>query len=98
MYRRAQARNISLVYRNGELIIPRGRVLLKHVPNEKVTKSGIILPKEEIKNQKGDILLSSVPEIKEGDRVIYIKGAGVKYDHEGVATRIIQEHQILFIE
>jgi len=30
--------------------------------------------------------------------VVYVKGSGIKYDHEGVETRIVQAHQILFIE
>jgi len=98
MYRRAQARNISLVYRDGELILPKGRVLMSEVDPDEILPSGIILPSPEIKNQKGDILLSAINEIKEGDRVVYVKGSGIKYDHEGEACRIIQEHQILFVE
>ena len=98
MYRRAQARNISLVYRDGELILPRRWAMLKQIPNEEVTESGIILPKDEIKNQRGDILLSAIPEVKEGEKVVYIKGAGILYNHEGVQTRIVQDNHILYVE
>jgi len=98
MYRRAQARNVDLIWRNRELILPTGKVLLKQIPDETVTPSGIILQKPNVKNHTGEIILSSVHEIKEKDVVLYIKGAGVKLEYKGEDCRVVKEGEILYVE
>ena len=98
MYRRAQARNIELAWRDGELILPKGRVLVKQILDEKITPAGVILLRANVVNHRGEILVSSVQEIKVGDVVIYSKGAGSIMEYEGERVRIIKSESILYIE
>lgn len=85
------------------------RVVIKFVPNEEKTKSGIVLPdtaKE--KPQQGEVIavgpgkvLESgqvVPlEVKVGDRVVYSKFAGTEIKLDGEEYLVISERDILAI-
>jgi co-chaperonin GroES (HSP10) len=100
MYRRAQARNIELIWRNGEMILPEGRCLIKQHKEEEVRPSGIILPSNDklLKNHRGEIIISSIKGIPPGKTVKYIKGSGrvIKYKEED--HRILNSDQILYVE
>jgi co-chaperonin GroES (HSP10) len=98
MYRRSQARNVELAWRDGELILPRGRYLIRQIPDEKITPSGIILPRENVKNHRGEVIVSSGDEIKEGDVVCYLLNGGVPMEYKGEKLRLIKDDHILFIE
>lgn len=98
MYRRAQARNIDLVWRNGELILPRGRCLIKQIPDEKILPSGLILLRENVKNHRGTVVLSSMEEVKEGDTVKYILNGGTPMRYKDENCRVLTESHILYVE
>ena len=98
MYRRAQARNIDLVWRNGDLILPKGRVLLKRHWEDKRTKSGIWLPRPNVKTHKGEIIVSSVDEAPVGSFVRYVMNAGRLLDYNGEKHRVVSDKQLLYIE
>lgn len=81
------------------------RVIIKAVPSEERTKSGIIMPdtaKE--KPQEGEIVAvglgkvekgERIPmEVKVGDRVIYSKYAGTEVKYDGVEYLILREADI----
>ncbi len=99
MYRRAQARNIDLVYRGDKLILPKGRILIKKIRDEEKLDSGIILLKPNVKNHRGTVVLSSIEGVSEGQTVTYpIKGGvPLEYKEEG-EHRILREGQVLFIK
>lgn len=84
------------------------RVVIKVLPNEETTKSGIVLPgtaKE--KPQQGEILAVGSGEIvdgkkvelevKVGDRVIYSKYAGTEVKFDGQEYLILRQSDILAI-
>ncbi len=81
------------------------RVIIKALPSEERTKSGIIMPdtaKE--KPQEGEIVAvgpgkvekgERIPmEVKVGDRVIYSKYAGTEVKYEGQEYLILRESDI----
>ncbi|MCL5774186.1 MAG: co-chaperone GroES [Firmicutes bacterium] len=85
------------------------RVLLKPIPQEEVSKGGIIMPdtaKE--KPQQGEIIAvgsgrildngERIPmEVKEGDKVLYGKYSGTEVKLEGEEYLIVSEKEILAI-
>jgi co-chaperonin GroES (HSP10) len=98
MYRRSQARNVEMVWRDGELILPQGRVMIKQLPNESITPAGIILPKPNAKNHRGNVVLSSNDEVPVGSEITYIKGAGRTIVHNGDGHRILKESEMLYVK
>lgn len=81
------------------------RVIIKAIPAEEKTKSGIIMPdtaKE--KPQEGEIIAvgpgrvekgDRIPmEVKVGDRVIYSKYAGTEVKYDGIEYLILRESDI----
>ncbi len=81
------------------------RVIIKAIPSEEKTKSGIIMPdtaKE--KPQEGEIVAvgpgkmekdQRIPmEVKVGDRVIYSKYAGTEVKYDGNEYLILKESDI----
>lgn len=84
------------------------RVIIKALPLEEKTKSGIIMPdtaKE--KPQEGEIMavgpgkvekgVRIVLDVKVGDRVIYSKYAGTEVKYEGEEYLILKESDVLAI-
>ncbi|AFQ42756.1 MULTISPECIES: co-chaperone GroES [Desulfosporosinus] len=84
------------------------RVIIKALPMEEKTKSGIIMPdtaKE--KPQEGEIVAVGpgkvekgeriALEVKVGDRVIYSKYAGTEVKYDGEEYLILKENDILAI-
>ena len=85
------------------------RVVIKVLPSEETTKSGIVIPdtaKE--KPQEGEIVAVGsgkvlengsriAPEVKVGDRVFYSKYAGNEIKSEGQEYLILNERDILGI-
>jgi chaperonin GroES len=84
------------------------RVIIKAIPTEEKTKSGIIMPdtaKE--KPQEGEIVAVGpgkmekgqriALDVKVGDRVIYSKYAGTEIKSDGVEYLILKEMDILAI-
>jgi chaperonin GroES len=83
------------------------RVVVKPLPKEEVTKSGIVLPdtaKE--KPSEGEIIAVGLgrmtdegkriaPEVKVGDKVIYAKYAGTEIKVDGQELVIVRESDIL---
>ena len=83
------------------------RVVIKPLPREEVTKSGIVLPdtaKE--KPQEGEIVAvgpgrvsedgKRIPmEVKVGDKVIYAKYAGIEIKVDEVEYVILRESDVL---
>lgn len=81
------------------------RVIVKAIPTEEKTKSGIIMPdtaKE--KPQEGEVIAvgpgkmekgERIPmEVKVGDRVIYSKYAGTEVKYDGEEYLILRESDI----
>lgn len=84
------------------------RVIIKALPMEEKTKSGIIMPdtaKE--KPQEGEVVavgpgkmekgVRIVLDVKTGDRVIYSKYAGTEVKYDGEEYLILKETDILAI-
>jgi len=84
------------------------RVVIKAIPTEEKTKSGIIMPdtaKE--KPQEGEVVAVGpgkmekgeriALDVKVGDRVIYSKYAGTEIKSDGVEYLILKEMDILAI-
>lgn len=85
------------------------RVIIKPLPQEEVTKGGVILPdtaKE--KPQQGEIIAvgsgrildngEKIPmEVKEGDKVLYGKYSGTEVKLNGEEYLIVSEKEILAI-
>jgi len=98
MYRRAQARNVNLVWRDGELILPLGRCLVKQLPDEDITPAGIILPRSNVKNHRGEVVLSYIDGLNEGDVVKYILNGGTPMKYKDEDVRLLNTDHVLFIE
>jgi chaperonin GroES len=85
------------------------RVLVKPLPREEMTKSGIVLPdtvKE--KPQEGEVLAAGpgkmlddgtreAMDVKVGDKVLYAKYAGTEFKVEGDDLLIVSQKDILAI-
>ena len=85
------------------------RVVVKPLPREEMTKSGIVLPdtvKE--KPQEGEILAAGpgkmlddgtreAMDVKVGDKVLYAKYAGTEFKVEGDELLIVSQKDILAI-
>lgn len=85
------------------------RVVIKPLPREEVTKSGIVLPdtaKE--KPQRGEVIaigqgrLNDKGErvqmdVKPGDQVLFAKYAGTEFKHEDDELLILSERDVLGI-
>jgi chaperonin GroES len=84
------------------------RVVVKPLPREEVTKSGIVLPdtaKE--KPQEGEIIAAGpgrledgkrqVLDVKVGDKVLYAKYAGTEFKLEEDELLILSEKDILAV-
>ena len=85
------------------------RVVVKPLPREEMTKSGIVLPdtvKE--KPQEGEILAAGpgkmlddgtreAMDVKVGDKVLYAKYAGTEFKVEGDDLLIVSQKDILAI-
>lgn len=99
MYRRAQARNIDLVWRDGKLILPKGRILIKKLRDEIELESGVILLKPNVRNHMGVVVVSSIEGVEVGQTVTYPLKGGVplEYPEEG-EHRILREGQTLYID
>ena len=92
-------------------LVPLGdRVVIKQVPSEEKTKSGIVLPESaKEKPSEGTVVAvgsgrvldngQKVPlEVKIGDAVIYSKYGGTEVKLEGEEYQILQERDILAIK
>lgn len=85
------------------------RVVVKPLPREEMTKSGIVLPdtaKE--KPQEGEILAAGpgkmlddgsreAMDVKVGDKVLYAKYAGTEFKVEGDDLLIVSQKDILAV-
>ncbi len=85
------------------------RVLVKPLPRDEMTKSGIVLPdtvKE--KPQEGEVLAAGpgkmlddgtreAMDVKVGDKVLYAKYAGTEFKVEGDELLIVSQKDILAI-
>ena len=85
------------------------RVLVKPLPRDEMTKSGIVLPdtvKE--KPQEGEVLAAGpgkmlddgtreAMDVKVGDKVLYAKYAGTEFKVEGDEYLIVSQKDILAI-
>jgi chaperonin GroES len=85
------------------------RVVVKPLPREEMTKSGIVLPdtvKE--KPQEGEVLAAGpgkmledgkreAMDVKVGDKVLYAKYAGTEFKVEGDDLLIVSQKDILAI-
>jgi len=87
-----------------------GRVLVKPVKEEEVTKSGIVLPDtvDKEKKMEGEILAvgpgkllesgeRAKMEVKVGDRVLFEKWGGEEIKSDGIEYKIIESDKILAI-
>ena len=73
------------------------RVVVKPLDREEVTKSGIVLPdtaKE--KPQEGEVM-AVVPDVKQGERVLFAKYSGTEFKLEQDELLILRESDILAI-
>lgn len=106
MYRRAQARNVDMVWRDGNLILPEGRLLLEQIPERDHydLRSHLILPvaykdkRTDIKTHRGTVLVSSIPEAEVGSEVLYIRGAGSLIDYQDKQARVLKSSEVLYVE
>lgn len=100
MYRRAQARNIDLVWRGDELVLPKGRILIKKIKDERVLPSGIILLRDNVKNHRGEVVISSIEGVNVGQEVTYPLKGGVplEYKEEPGEHRILRSNQVLYVD
>jgi|SRR3954462_1548059 chaperonin GroES len=85
------------------------RVVVKPLEREETTKSGIVLPDTATeKPQQGEVLAVGpgrtldtgekvVPDVKEGERVLFAKYAGTEVKIEGDDLLILREADILAI-
>jgi chaperonin GroES len=87
-----------------------GRVLVKPVKEEEVTKSGIVLPDtvDKEKKMEGEVLAvgpgklldsgeRAKMEVKVGDKVLFEKWGGEEIKSDGVEYKIIDSDKILAI-
>jgi len=98
MYRRAQSRNVDLAWRDGELILPRGKCLIKHIPDETITEAGIILLKRHVKNHRGEVILSSIDGLPNGVTLKYVLSGGTPMRYKDEDVRVLNENHILYVE
>ena len=85
------------------------RVVVKPLEREETTKSGIVLPDTATeKPQQGEVLAVGpgrtldtgekvIPDVKEGERVLFAKYAGTEVKIEGDDLLILREADILAI-
>lgn len=87
-----------------------GRVLVKPVKEEEVTKSGIVLPDtvDKEKKMEGEVLAvgpgkildngeRAKMEVKVGDKVLFEKWGGEEVKSDGIEYKIIDSEKILAI-
>jgi len=87
-----------------------GRVLVKPVKEEEVTKSGIVLPDtvDKEKKMEGEVLAvgpgkilengeRAKMEVKVGDKVLFEKWGGEEIKSDGVEYKIIESEKILAV-
>jgi len=98
MYRRSQVRNVEMLWRKGEIILPKGKVLIRQKEDENITPTGIILSKPNVKSHTGEVVISSNDDIVVGSCIKYIKGSGKLIDFKGEKCRILTEGCILYVE
>ncbi len=85
------------------------RVVLRPVPGEEMTKSGIVIP-DTVKErpQEGEIIAvgpgrilddgkREAMDVKEGQKVLYAKYAGTEFKVEGEELLIVSEKDVLAI-
>jgi chaperonin GroES len=80
------------------------KIIVKDDPRKEVTEWGIIIP-DSAKEGFVDLgygivkrVSTKVPEIKQGDRVMYPKSAGKLQDINGTAYRIIDDREVWGVE
>jgi chaperonin GroES len=85
------------------------RVVLKPVPKEEQTKSGILLPDTAKEKPQEGLIISVGPgklddkgvrhavDVKEGQKVLYAKYAGTEFKVDGEEYLILSEKDILAI-
>ena len=85
------------------------RVVIKPVPREDITKSGIVLPDTAKEKPQEGIILAAGPgkilddgkreqmDVKEGDRVLYSKYAGTEFKVDGEELLIVSQKDILAV-
>ena len=106
MYRRSQSRNVEMLWRDGELIMPNNRMLVKQIPDDVFYKPklDLILPeaylhrRTDVKCHRAEVILSSLKEVPVGSIVKYIRGGGALMDYKGEAHRILPVETILYVE
>jgi chaperonin GroES len=64
------------------------RVVIKAVPREEMTKSGIVLP---------DTAKREAMDVKEGQKVLYAKYAGTEFKVDGEELLIVSQKDVLAI-
>jgi len=98
MYRRAQRKDIDVVFRGEELILTKGLLLVDAKSMDQKRASGIELIRSYEKTSTGIVLDSRSEVISKGMKVYYQPGSGRKIEHLGNEYRILVESQILYYE
>lgn len=81
------------------------RVIVEPTPHDETTEGGLIIP-EEAKHPpvKGKVLAAGpgtkdIPmDVKEGDHVVFLQGAGIDIEFEKKTLKIIRSLDIICIE
>ena len=88
-YKRLQRRNVELVWRDDEIIIPKNRILIRQHPATLVTDYGLKLMRTNKTYNNGTVIISSFKEIKKDDEILFSKGSGRIIEWRGKTYRLL---------
>ena len=93
-YKRNQRRHIEMVWKGEEILIPKGRAIIRQDVDSRVTQGGVELMVTPTTHDTGEVLQSRIISLKEGDKILYSKGAGRLIDYKGERVRLIKEGNV----
>jgi co-chaperonin GroES (HSP10) len=97
IYRRAQSKDVMVVWRHDELIINKDIILVSKRDMVRERPSGLLMLNQEECYSAGEVFMSGSEEIKEKDVILYAKDGGLPVTYKGVDYLVLLKREIIGI-
>lgn len=93
-YKRLQRKVINLVWRNDDVIVPNGRVLVEEQETIKTTSQGIEYIKPRLSVGRSKVLMTGIDGINVGDEVFFDANNGMTINVNGDRVKLLKSRDI----
>lgn len=95
MYRRAQSKDVMVVWHQDEVHLNSHIVIVKPVDVKRERPSGLILINNTEQYSVSEVFMSSYPGVEPGDTLYYGKNLGIEIEIKGEKYKALRQHEII---